>query len=98
MFRSSVTFTRLCSSSFKLPASKLTQTRAFSTSLTNKMPEQLKKEEVDKNLDPAVAKQWDDKTPSDQKFKDFYAIADKQGVCMLGTPRDGIGVRPYLIT
>ena len=54
------------------------------------MPETLKKEEA-LNTDPSVAKQWDDETPTDKKFEDFYAIADKLGVGLLGTPRDGVG-------
>lgn len=55
------------------------------------MPEQVKEHE--KGMDPTVAKQYDDKVSSDQKFEDFYAIADKLKICIMGTPRPGIGVR-----
>lgn len=33
------------------------------------MPEQLTKQEVTSKTDPTVAKQWDDETPSAQKFE-----------------------------
>ncbi len=56
------------------------------------MPEQLTKEEVEKGMDPTVNKQWDDKTPTDQKFEDMYAIADKLKFCMMGTARNNLGV------
>ena len=56
------------------------------------MPEHLKESEVQKGQDPAVAKQWDDETPLDQKFEDFGAIAEKLSVCMMGTARNGVGV------
>lgn len=57
------------------------------------MPEQLKQSEVDNKQDPTVAKQWDDDTPTEEKFKDFEKIADGFKVVMMGTLRDGIGVR-----
>ena len=56
------------------------------------MPEQLKESEVQKGQDPTVAKQWDDETPLDKKFEDVAAIADKLGVCLMGTARNGVGV------
>lgn len=46
-----------------------------------------------KGQDPTVAKQWDDQTPTEQKFEDMYAIADKLKICMMGTARPGLGVR-----
>lgn len=52
------------------------------------MPEQLKNSEL--QTDPTVAKQWDDDVPLDKKFEDFAAIADKLGVCMLGTVRESV--------
>lgn len=57
------------------------------------MPEKLTEQEA-KTSDPTVAKQWDDETPTDQKLEDMYKIADKLGVCMMGTARPGLGVRP----
>lgn len=54
------------------------------------MPEQLKESEVKK--DPAVAKQYDNDTSTEQKFDDFAAIVDKLGVCMLSTTREDVGV------
>lgn len=56
------------------------------------MPERLTKEEVNSKTDPSVAKQWDDETPVEKKFEDFYGIADGLGVCLLGTNRPGVGV------
>lgn len=56
------------------------------------MPEQLKESEVQKGQDPTVTKQWDDETPLDKRFEDFGTIADKLGVCLLGTARKDIGV------
>ena len=61
------------------------------------MPEPLKQSEIDQRQDPAVAKQWDDETPADQKFEDFYKIADNVNICMMGTLRDGIGVCPHIL-
>lgn len=65
--------------------------RLFSTTSTFKMPEQLTKQEVDSKTDPSVSKQWDNDVPTSKKFEDFYAIADKLGVCLLGTLREGTG-------
>lgn len=56
------------------------------------MPEQLKQSEVDKGQDPTVAKQFDNETLAGPKFEDFYAIADKLKIAMLGTLREGTGV------
>ncbi|EMD00080.1 hypothetical protein BAUCODRAFT_145392 [Baudoinia panamericana UAMH 10762] len=55
------------------------------------MPEGLTKQEVDKGIDPSVNKQYDDQTPTEQKFEDMYAIADKLKIGMLGSYRNGIG-------
>ncbi|KAF2766310.1 hypothetical protein EJ03DRAFT_330167 [Teratosphaeria nubilosa] len=55
------------------------------------MPEPLKAEEVNSQTDPSVAKQYDDSASLDKKLQDFYAIADKIKVSMLGTYRNGIG-------
>ena len=57
------------------------------------MPDSLQKEEVEKGIDPTVNKQFDDQTPTDQKFDDFYAIADKLKIGLMGTLRNDIGVR-----
>lgn len=67
--------------------------RFFSTSTPFKMPEGLTKQEVDSKTDPSVAKQWDDSTPTEQKFEDMYKIADGLKIGMLGSLRNGIGVR-----
>lgn len=56
------------------------------------MPEALTKSEVDRGQDPSVTKQWDDQASLQEKYKDFEAIADKVGVCIMGTFRPGIGV------
>jgi len=55
------------------------------------MPESLQKQEVEKGIDPTVNKQFDDKTSTDQKFEDFYAIADKLKIGLMGTLRNEIG-------
>merc|ERR1712129_517972 len=55
------------------------------------MPEQLKAEEVNSKTDPSVAKQLDNDVSSEKKFEDFYAIADKLKIGLLGTLRDGTG-------
>ncbi|KAK5707449.1 hypothetical protein LTR17_020686 [Elasticomyces elasticus] len=55
------------------------------------MPAELSKSEVTKGQDPSVTKQYDDSTPTDQKFEEMYAIADKLKICMFGSARSGIG-------
>lgn len=57
------------------------------------MPEPLKQSEVDKGQDPSVTKQWDDKVDLAQKMKDFGAIADHLKIGMMGSLREGVGVR-----
>lgn len=55
------------------------------------MPETLTKEEVQKGQDPSVTKQWDNDTPVEQRFKDFYDIADGLKIGIMGTYRNGVG-------
>jgi len=55
------------------------------------MPKQLTSEDVNSKTDPSVSKQWDNDVSTEKKFEDFYAIADKLGVCLLGTFREGTG-------
>lgn len=52
--------------------------RPFTTSAVFKMPEALKKEEVEKGQDPSVAKQYDDETPTEQKFEVCQARESEQ--------------------
>ena len=65
--------------------------RPFSTASTLRLPEQLKQEEVNSKTDPSVAKQWDNDVSTDKKFEDFYGIADKLKIGLLGTLREGTG-------
>ena len=65
--------------------------RPFSTTYTLRMPEQLTAQEVNSKTDPSVAKQWDDDVSAEKKFGDFYAIADKLKIGLLGTLREGTG-------
>lgn len=60
------------------------------------MVQLLKKSEVKKEQDPSVTKQWDNDAPLEDRYKDFGEIADKIGICMLGSFRPGIGVSPLL--
>ncbi|GAB7365838.1 hypothetical protein MBLNU230_g7170t1 [Neophaeotheca triangularis] len=55
------------------------------------MPEKLTAQEINSETDPSVAKQFDDETSTDQKFKDFYSQADEQKVCLMSTYRSGVG-------
>ena len=57
------------------------------------MPASLTKDEVEKGQDPSVTKQWDDDVSLDKKMEDFGKIADNLGVGIMGTLRDGVGVR-----
>lgn len=59
------------------------------------MPEALTESEVKKGQDPSVTKQWDNDVSLDVKYKDFEAIADKIGVCIMGTFRPGTGVSAF---
>lgn len=67
--------------------------RTFTASAFVRMPESLKQSEVDSKTDPSVAKQYDTKTSPDQKFQDFYSLADGMKISMLSTYRSGVGVR-----
>lgn len=55
------------------------------------MPETLSREEVEKGIDPSVSKQLDNDVSSEKKFEDFYAIADKLKISLLGTFRESVG-------
>ncbi|KAF2149657.1 blue light-inducible protein-like protein Bli-3 [Myriangium duriaei CBS 260.36] len=55
------------------------------------MPEPVTKQDIEKGVDPTVARQWDETTTVADKFKDFYEIADKLKVCLMGTKRSGVG-------
>lgn len=55
------------------------------------MPEQVSHKDVDANSDPSVAKQYDNKTPKDQQWKDLYSIIDGQKITLLNTYRKGTG-------
>jgi hypothetical protein len=57
------------------------------------MPGPLAKDEVERGQDPSVTKQWDDDVPLDKKMEDFGKIVDNLGVGLMGTLRDGVGVR-----
>ncbi|GIZ41730.1 hypothetical protein CKM354_000502600 [Cercospora kikuchii] len=53
------------------------------------MPERPSK--VDAHTDPSVTKQYDSKTSTADKFKDFYAMSDNIKTCMFSTYRPGVG-------
>ncbi len=55
------------------------------------MPEKLTAEDIKSETDPSVSKQWDDETPLDQQFQDFYNIVDKLKVGLLTTMRPNVG-------
>ena len=55
------------------------------------MPQPLTAHEVDSKTDPTVSKQFDDETPKDQQFTDFYKTVDSSKVGLLTTIRPGIG-------
>lgn len=90
-----MSFSLLLRSPFRLRVSATATTttliRPLTTSPHLKMPEQLTQSEINSKTDPTVAKQWDNDVPLETKFKDYYAIADKLGVCLLGTLRPNIG-------
>lgn len=66
--------------------------RSFTTTTPFNMPENLKQSEVDAQTDPSVAKQYDNESSAEEKFKDLYAIADGIKIGMLSTYRQGTGV------
>ena len=90
MFRSITVCSKLRFPTVKPLSISISQ--SFSTNSVLRMPEQLKESEVQKGQDPVVAKQWDDDTPTDGKFEDFAAMADKMKIGMMGSLRDNIGV------
>ena len=92
MYRFPATANLLHTVSFTTRRSCLIPTKSFSTITALNMPEQLKESEVKKG-DPTVLKQFDDETPSEEKFQDFYQIADNLKISLMGTLRDGVGVR-----
>ncbi|EME45854.1 hypothetical protein DOTSEDRAFT_171519 [Dothistroma septosporum NZE10] len=53
------------------------------------MPEKVN--DLDATRDPSVAKQYDNESSTETKFKDFYKIADDRKICMMGTYRNGVG-------
>ena len=65
--------------------------RGFKTSIAFKMPEKVN--DLDASRDPSVAKQYDNESSTETKFQDFYKIADDRKICMMGTYRNGVGVR-----
>lgn len=66
--------------------------RTFAAGPFVKMPESLRHSEVNSKTDPSVAKQFDTETSSEQKFKDFYSLADGMKISMMSTYRNGVGV------
>lgn len=55
------------------------------------MPQQLTADEINSKTDPSVSKQYDNDTPKDQQFQEFYKTADSLKACLLTTIRPGIG-------
>ena len=55
------------------------------------MPEPLKASEVNSQIDPSVAKQWDDETPKKQQIEEFYKTVDGMKIGLLTTIRGGLG-------
>ena len=55
------------------------------------MPEALTSEEVKSKTDPTVSKQYDDETPKDEQWKEFYEFMDKEKLTMFNTYRNGVG-------
>lgn len=55
------------------------------------MPESLKASEVNKENDPSVTKQYDNETPKDQQWKEFYDLVDDKKISILSTFRKGTG-------
>ena len=55
------------------------------------MPEKLQASEVEKGIDPTVAKQYDTETPIKEQVSDLYGIVDKLKSCLLTTERPGVG-------
>ena len=55
------------------------------------MPEPLKASDVNSQIDPSVAKQWDDETPKKQQIEEFYKTVDGMKIGLLTTIRSGLG-------
>ncbi len=55
------------------------------------MPQPLSVDEVNSKTNPSVSKQYDNETPKDQQFQEFYKMVDSLKVGLLTTIRDGIG-------
>nr|POF20928.1 protein bli-3 [Quercus suber] len=55
------------------------------------MPSDIKQSDIDSKTDPSVARQLDNDASAEEKFKDFYAIADKLKIGLLSTYRQGTG-------
>ena len=55
------------------------------------MPTPLKSEDVHKENDPSVAKQYDRDTPKDQQWKELYEMIDGKKISLFSTYRDGVG-------
>lgn len=65
--------------------------RNIHASSSFKMPESLKKSEVDAGNDPSVAKQYDHDTPKDVQWKELYDMIDGKKISMLSTHRKNVG-------
>ena len=65
--------------------------RPLSSTTVLKMPEQVTKEEINSKNDPSVTKQYDNSTPKDQQWKEFYDIMDGDKITTLSTYRKGTG-------
>ena len=90
LYRSSPSRLRPFQSIFK-QSTYFVPSQSFSASHIDKMPEPLKASEVNSRTDPAVAKQWDDKTPKSQQIEDFYKTVDGMKIGLLTTIREGLG-------
>ena len=65
--------------------------RQFGSSTLARMPQELKRQEIDSKTDPSVAKQYDNESPIHTQLKDFYELVDGMKVSMLNTYRNGVG-------
>lgn len=73
------------------PCTQRKLARPFSATTVPKMPEQPKHQEINSETDPSVAKQYDNKTPKDEQWKDLYKIIDGKNISMLNTYRKSTG-------
>lgn len=88
---SSARLYRATPSTFK-SAQFIASRRTFAASTFVRMPESLKQSEVNSKTDPSVAKQFDTETSTEDKFKDFYSLADGMKISMMSTYRNAVGV------